>query len=97
VAAAQLPSEMRQPRSWRTRPDPFAADWPGIAERLAIASTGSLVSAGSCGDAHDIVDTEFEAGSFNTLVAAVKAAGLVDALPGDNYTSPWTTATLPHP
>jgi len=50
---------------------------------LAIASTGSLVSAGSCGDAHDIVDTAVEAGSFNTLVAAVKAAGLVDALKGD--------------
>ncbi len=50
---------------------------------LAIASTGSPVSAGNCGDAHDIVDTAVEAGSFNTLVAAVKAAGLVDALKGD--------------
>jgi uncharacterized surface protein with fasciclin (FAS1) repeats len=28
----------------------------------------------------DIVDTAVEAGSFNTLVTAVKAAGLVDAL-----------------
>ena len=45
-------------------------------------STGGLVSAG-CGGEHDIVDTAVEAGSFNTLVAAVKAAGLVEALKGD--------------
>ena len=31
----------------------------------------------------DIVDTAVSAGSFKTLVAAVKAAGLVDALKGD--------------
>lgn len=31
----------------------------------------------------DIVDTAIAAGSFNTLVAAVKAAGLVDTLKGD--------------
>ena len=31
----------------------------------------------------DIVDTAVSAGSFNTLVAAVKAAGLVDVLKGD--------------
>lgn len=31
----------------------------------------------------DIVDVAVEAGSFNTLVAAVKAAGLVDALKDD--------------
>jgi len=33
--------------------------------------------------AADIVDTAVSAGSFNTLVAAVKAAGLVEALKGD--------------
>jgi uncharacterized surface protein with fasciclin (FAS1) repeats len=32
--------------------------------------------------AQDIVDTAASAGSFNTLVAAVKAAGLVDTLKG---------------
>ncbi len=32
---------------------------------------------------HDIVDTAVSAGSFETLVAAVKAAGLVDTLKGD--------------
>ena len=31
----------------------------------------------------DIVDTAVEAGSFKTLVTAVKAAGLVDTLKGD--------------
>ncbi len=33
--------------------------------------------------AADIVDTAVSAGSFNTLVAAVQAAGLVDTLKGD--------------
>lgn len=33
--------------------------------------------------AADIVDTAVEAGSFNTLVAAVKAAGLVETLKGE--------------
>ena len=32
---------------------------------------------------HDIVDTAVKAGSFNTLVAAVKAAGLAETLKGD--------------
>jgi transposase InsO family protein len=30
----KLPSERKGPRSWRTRPDPFAADWPRIVEEL---------------------------------------------------------------
>ncbi|MEE3289672.1 MAG: fasciclin domain-containing protein [Pseudomonadota bacterium] len=33
--------------------------------------------------AQDIVDTAIAAGQFNTLVAAVQAAGLVDVLKGD--------------
>ena len=32
VASGKLPSETRKPRWWRTRPDPFAEDWPGIVE-----------------------------------------------------------------
>ena len=40
-------------------------------------------SAFASGHSKDIVDTAVAAGSFNTLVAAVKAAGLVDALKGD--------------
>jgi uncharacterized surface protein with fasciclin (FAS1) repeats len=47
-----------------------------------VVTAGSLVTAGTAPQ-RDIVDTAVEAGSFNTLVAAVKAAGLVDALKGD--------------
>ena len=50
---------------------------------LAMVSAGGPALAGSCGTQHDIVDTAVEAGTFNTLVAAVKAAGLVEALKGD--------------
>lgn len=42
-----------------------------------------LADCGGCGHSHaakDIVDTAASAGSFNTLVAAVKAAGLVETL-----------------
>jgi len=46
---------------------------------LALTSISPLRAA----DKKDIVDTAVSAGSFNTLVAAVKAAGLVDALKGD--------------
>jgi uncharacterized surface protein with fasciclin (FAS1) repeats len=49
-----------------------------IAGLIAIV----LVPAGSAWAAKDIVDTAVEAGSFKTLVAAVKAAGLVDTLKG---------------
>ena len=34
-------------------------------------------------DQADIVDTAFSAGSFNTLLVALKSAGLVDTLKGD--------------
>jgi hypothetical protein len=37
VSAAKLPSELRTPRSWRTREDPFVEDWPEIAARLEAA------------------------------------------------------------
>jgi hypothetical protein len=33
----QLPSEARQPRTWRTRPDPLAAAWPELEEMLTRA------------------------------------------------------------
>ena len=34
VAAGKSPSELKQPRDWRTRPDPFEAHWPEIEARL---------------------------------------------------------------
>lgn len=46
----------------------------------ALFITAALASAAP---KKDIVDTAAEAGSFKTLVAAVKAAGLVDTLKGD--------------
>lgn len=37
VAAGKLPSELVAPRTWRTREDPFADDWPEIVARLRDA------------------------------------------------------------
>ncbi len=48
---------------------------------LGVALVGG--SPAKAQDAKDIVDTAVSAGSFKTLVAAVKAAGLVDTLKGD--------------
>lgn len=48
----------------------------------AIAVAGTAF-AGSSAYKKDIVDTAVEAGTFETLVAAVSAAGLVDTLKGD--------------
>jgi uncharacterized surface protein with fasciclin (FAS1) repeats len=42
-----------------------------------------LVIAGTAARAADIVETAANAGSFDTLVAAVEAAGLVETLKGD--------------
>ena len=50
---------------------------------VALMISGALSFAGSKPASQDIVDTAVAAGSFNTLVAAVQAAGLVDALKGD--------------
>ncbi|AML53009.1 fasciclin domain-containing protein [Falsihalocynthiibacter arcticus] len=53
---------------------------------FAITSAAMLSSANLAfadGHSKDIVDTAVAAGSFNTLVAAVGAAGLVDTLKGE--------------
>ncbi len=50
-----------------------------FAAALAVPMALSAVTA----KAADIVDTAVSAGSFKTLVAAVKAGGLVDTLKGD--------------
>jgi hypothetical protein len=34
LRAGKLPSQLRAPRSYRTRPDPFAADWPWVQAQL---------------------------------------------------------------
>jgi len=55
-----------------------AAATPAAMEAAAAAPAAAPVAAEK-----DIVDTAVGAGSFNTLVALVKAAGLVDALKAD--------------
>lgn len=53
-----------------------------VAGALALTmGLGTPQAAG--GSEKDIVDTAVAAGSFNTLVAALKAAGLVDTLKGE--------------
>lgn len=56
-----------------------------ITKSIKGAILGSFLTIGSisAASAADIVDTAVSAGSFNTLVTAVKAAGLVDTLKGD--------------
>ncbi|MHC5012026.1 MAG: fasciclin domain-containing protein, partial [Planctomycetota bacterium] len=56
---------------------------------LALALGGPQTASADCGGCNhaqsgpDIVDTAIAAGSFNTLVQAVQAAGLVDTLKGE--------------
>ncbi|EEX08147.1 beta-Ig-H3/fasciclin [Ruegeria lacuscaerulensis ITI-1157] len=54
--------------------------------KFAVAGVASILfSTAAMADGHgkDIVDTAVSAGSFNTLVAAVQAAELVDTLKGE--------------
>jgi hypothetical protein len=37
VEVGKLPSELKQPRDWRTRPDPFVEDWPWVEQLLRDA------------------------------------------------------------
>jgi uncharacterized surface protein with fasciclin (FAS1) repeats len=53
-----------------------------IAFKRSAAAALFLVGSSTFAAAQDIVDTAVKAGSFNTLVTAVKAAGLVDTLKG---------------
>ncbi len=32
--AGKLPSQLKQPRTWRTRENPFEDDWPWVVEQL---------------------------------------------------------------
>lgn len=55
---------------------------PAMAGKKCPGSTTTTVAYNSAAKM-DVVDTAVKAGSFKTLVAAVKAAGLVDTLKGD--------------
>jgi hypothetical protein len=37
VREGKLPSELEQPRTWRTRPDPFDDDWAWVEAQLTAA------------------------------------------------------------
>lgn len=37
LGEAKLPSELKRPRKWRTRADPFVEDWPALEARLVDA------------------------------------------------------------
>ena len=50
---------------------------------IAVTAGPALAGHHEKGPGKDIVDTAVAAGTFETLVAAVKAAGLVDTLKGD--------------
>ncbi len=52
---------------------------------IALAAASTFLAGPALADGHskDIVDTAVGAGSFETLVAAVTAAGLVDTLKGE--------------
>lgn len=63
-----------------------------IASGIILTAGMAQAHCGTCGvgaaagtekHTHDIVDTAVQAGSFKTLVAAVKAAGLVETLKGE--------------
>jgi uncharacterized surface protein with fasciclin (FAS1) repeats len=55
-----------------------------FAGALSLAGTGSIwAGEHGLGKKADIVETATNAGSFNTLVSAVKAAGLVETLKGE--------------
>src|SRR5260370_16898846 len=32
--AGKLPSQLKQPRTWQTRPNPFQENWPSVVEQL---------------------------------------------------------------
>ncbi len=55
----------------------------GLVALLALTSGSILAGQNESGTGKDIVDTAVSAGTFETLVTAVKAAGLVDTLKGE--------------
>ena len=61
---------------------PTTAPTPTAAPTTAVAAPSAMPSASAAAMAKDIVETATEAGSFKTLLTAVKAAGLVETLPG---------------
>jgi len=70
LKAGKLPSELKEPHGWRTRPDPFQEHWPEIAERLALAP--GLEAKTLFEDLQDRFPGQHEPGQLRTLQRRVK-------------------------
>ena len=70
VAAGKLPSELEQPRGWRTREDPFAEHWPEIEARLR--ATPELEAKTLFGLLQEQYPGRYEDGQLRTLQRHVK-------------------------
>jgi hypothetical protein len=77
VACAPVPAA--QPTAVPATP---AAEMTAAPAAEMTATPAAEMTAAPAAEMKDIVDTAIDAGSFTTLVAAVKAAGLVDTLKG---------------
>lgn len=58
-------------------------NWRVLGAAAVMAASVLIPANAEAQDSKDIVDTAAAAGSFNTLIAAVQAAGLEDVLRGD--------------
>jgi len=81
---AMMPAVMTQPYGYQA-PGMRASGFPEARAMYAMSHGGGSGKsmASSKMPSADIVDTAVAAGSFNTLVEALKAAGLVDTLKGE--------------
>lgn len=70
LRAGRLPSELVEPRSWRTRPDPFAGDWPEV--RLRLEEAPELEAKALFEDLMRRRPEQYEPGQLRTLQRRIK-------------------------
>ena len=70
LRAGKVPSELRKPRTWRTREDPFEEDWAEIAERLSEAP--ELESKALFEDLCEQYPERYQEGQLRTLQRRIK-------------------------
>jgi len=70
IRDGRLPSDVREPRHWRTREDPFEGHWPEIADRLADAP--ELEAKALFEDLVERHPESFHAGQLRTFQRRVK-------------------------
>ena len=73
--AAKLPSQLKQPRTYRTRPNPFADDWPWIASQLERRSgaAGPRRCSGCCATATLVATRTGQLRTLQRHIAAWRA------------------------